>query len=98
MSHLIRAGSIARLARPFSIIVPARREGEAIFPKPCGFLADIRPESSGSYPGKTQEVEKFMVVRQKMHEQRRHLDELERHIQDLAREQDGGIPGVIPHY
>ncbi|PYH97604.1 hypothetical protein BO71DRAFT_396027 [Aspergillus ellipticus CBS 707.79] len=95
MSHLIRASSTARVVRPFSITVPARREGEIISSKPCGFLAEMdpfirRPAVNDSYFSKTQDAEKLKLVRQKMYEQRRHLDELERHIQYLAQEQ--GVP------
>ncbi|OOF91897.1 hypothetical protein ASPCADRAFT_210813, partial [Aspergillus carbonarius ITEM 5010] len=85
---LIRASRV----RLFSIAVPARREGEIVSPKPRGYLAEKNPlvprdAANETYLVKTQEAEKFRLVRQKMLEQRRHLDDLERHIQDLAREQ-----------
>ncbi|PYI04414.1 hypothetical protein BO78DRAFT_431333 [Aspergillus sclerotiicarbonarius CBS 121057] len=89
---LIRASSASSRVRPFSIAVPARREGEIVSPKPCGYLAEKNPfvhrdAANETYFVKSTEAEKFRLVRQKMLEQRRHLEELERHIQDLAREQ-----------
>ncbi|PWY81672.1 hypothetical protein BO94DRAFT_587378 [Aspergillus sclerotioniger CBS 115572] len=89
---LVRASQISSRVRPFSIAVPARREGEIVTPKPRGYLAEKNPlvhrdAANETHFVKSEEAEKFRLVRQKMLEQRRHLDELERHIQDLAKEQ-----------
>ncbi|RAK99946.1 uncharacterized protein BO80DRAFT_426033 [Aspergillus ibericus CBS 121593] len=82
---LIRASSASNRVRAFSIAIPARREGEIVNPKPRGYLAEKNPfvprdAANESYFVKSSEAEKFRLVRQKMLEQRRHLDELERHM------------------
>ncbi|GKZ59444.1 hypothetical protein CBS63078_1350 [Aspergillus niger] len=83
--------------RSFSIAVPARREGQVINPKPRGYLADKEPitrreATSERYfvrtqPTQPEQPETYQMVRQKMLEHRRHLDELDQYLQILGRKQ-----------
>ncbi|PWY65513.1 hypothetical protein BO83DRAFT_381446 [Aspergillus eucalypticola CBS 122712] len=94
---LVRSSSNVR---SFSIAIPARREGQVINPKPRGYLADKEPitrreATSERYFVKTQQptqtqpeqTETYQMVRQKMLEHRRHLDELDQYLQILGRKQ-----------
>ncbi|KAF9883551.1 hypothetical protein FE257_003190 [Aspergillus nanangensis] len=85
-------------ARSFSIAVPARKEGDMYSPKPRGFLAerDAPVVSSFRRPSnptpedllaKAQQAEQLRTLRYKMQEQRQHLADLDRYIQDFARSQ-----------
>ncbi|KAK1138727.1 ATPase inhibitor [Aspergillus melleus] len=101
MSHLIEASRPLMRARnnsvtrSFSIAIPARKAGEVLWsPKPRGFLAEVdsiprREPSPGNRYSYTrmQEAEKLGFLKRKMAEQRLQLDEMDRHLQYLARGQ-----------
>ncbi|KAA8641934.1 uncharacterized protein ATNIH1004_010873 [Aspergillus tanneri] len=99
MSYLIEASrpftrvrSNSSLTRQFSIAVPARKAGEIGSPKPRGFLAERdsfaqREAAQENMYIRSQEADKLRILKQKMAEQRRHLEELDRHLQELSREQ-----------
>ncbi|PLB53832.1 hypothetical protein P170DRAFT_504743 [Aspergillus steynii IBT 23096] len=82
---LLRASN-ASATRSFSIAIPARKAGEFLWsPKPNGFLADVEPTpqretARQNRSMRTQEADQLKVLKQKMAEQRGHLEEMDRHM------------------
>ncbi|KAI9927043.1 hypothetical protein ASPWEDRAFT_177501 [Aspergillus wentii DTO 134E9] len=90
-SRLARITTHSTPIRSFSIAIPARK-ADAESPKPRGFLAekDGYSRREQAYEGlyvKAHEAERLFVLRRKMKEQRRQLEELDRSFHAISKGQ-----------
>jgi len=89
---LLRANQLV-VRRSFSLAAVRMGEGDTGAPRPGGVKADDqftrREAAQETFYIREKEMEKLRALRVKLKEQRRHLDELDNHIDQLTREQGG---------
>ncbi|QKX53566.1 uncharacterized protein TRUGW13939_00645 [Talaromyces rugulosus] len=88
---LLRVNQTVVAKRSFSAIPARMGEGDTGAPRSGGVASSDaftrREAASENKFVKEKELEKLSLLKQKLKEQRRHLDDLDKHIDDLTKEQ-----------
>ncbi|KAE8388432.1 mitochondrial ATPase inhibitor, IATP-domain-containing protein [Aspergillus alliaceus] len=83
----------ALISRSFSALAPKMAEGDTGAPRPGGSAqADQftkREAAQENFYIHEKEREKLLALRRKVQEQRKHLDELDQHIEEMTKNQGG---------
>ncbi|KAE8155278.1 hypothetical protein BDV25DRAFT_135025 [Aspergillus avenaceus] len=80
---IVRARSTSNSVRPFSIVVPARLEGEMQVPKLRGFLAEkgeFPRREIAAFDFRPQEAGRFRRLQQQASTRRQQLEDLEKYM------------------
>ncbi|KAJ5171949.1 hypothetical protein N7492_004542 [Penicillium capsulatum] len=91
---ILRVTSTPAVLRSFSVGSSIMGAGDTGAPKAHGFQSEKdqfrrREAAAEALYIKEQEMEKIKLLRQKLKEQRTHMDELDKHLEELANSQGG---------